>query len=53
LTGSQASPSAPLIDRTRKSATLAAPERKVRWLWALLLACFGLLVIVLLFGLRH
>jgi hypothetical protein len=53
MTGSQAKPLAPLIDRPLKSATLAAPERKIRWLWALLLACFGLLLLVVFFGLRH
>lgn len=53
VTGTQTGPAAPLIDQPLKSSSLVAPRRTVRWLWALLAACFGLLLVVLYFGLRH
>jgi serine/threonine protein kinase len=53
VTGTEDDSDGPLVDRPLKSATLRRPEKKIRWLWALLAACLGALVLVLILGTRH
>jgi serine/threonine protein kinase len=53
VTGTEDGPAGSPVDRPLKAVTLRRPEKKIRWLWALLAACLGALILVLILGTRH